>query len=94
MENQDMQNPRPVYPAAPYRDASPLTVGDYFVMLLISLIPVVNLIMLLVWGFGNSNLNRRNYARAQLIFVVIGIVLGIVFGATIWSALTSMGSAF
>jgi hypothetical protein len=93
------QNPTPVYqdqPAAayttpaPYEDASPLSIGSYLIMMIISVIPIVNLVMLFVWGFGNSNLNRKNYARAQLIVLAIGIVLSIIFGAAIASALTSI----
>ena len=96
MEN---QNPTPVYqdqPAAaysapaPYQDASPLSIGNYLIMMIISVIPIVNLVMLFVWGFGNSNLNRKNYARAQLIVLAIGVVLSIIFGASIAASLASL----
>ena len=88
MEN---QNPTPVYqdqPAAaytapaPYEDAAPLSVGNYLIMMIVSVIPIVNLVMLFVWGFGHSNLNRKNYARAQLIVLAIGMVITIIFGAS------------
>lgn len=96
MEN---QNPTPAYrdqPAAaysapaPYEDASPLSIGNYLIMMIISVIPIVNLVMLFVWGFGNSNLNRKNYARAQLIVLAIGVVLSIIFGASIAASLASL----
>jgi len=95
MEN---QNPAPVYqdqPAAayttpaPYEDASPLSIGSYLIMMIVSVIPIVNLVMLFVWGFGNSNRNRKNYARAQLIVLAIGIVLSIIFGASIIASFAS-----
>lgn len=55
--------------------ASPLSMGSYVGMLVLSLIPIVNLIMFLVWGFGSPNLNRRNYGRAALIVLAIVIFL-------------------
>jgi ABC-type multidrug transport system permease subunit len=96
MEN---QNPAPVYqdqPAAaysapvPYEDASPLSIGSYLIMMIVSVIPLVNLIMLFVWGFGNSNRNRKNYARAQLIILAIGIVLSFIFGSAVIAAFSSI----
>ena len=62
-------------------EAAPLTVGDYIVMFIVFSLPVVNLILALVWGFGaGANPNRRNFARAWLIILLIGIVLAILAG--------------
>ena len=59
----------------------PLSMGGFFVTLLVMAIPLVNIIMLFVWGFSSTtNINRRNFSRAALIMVAIGIVLGILFG--------------
>ncbi len=56
--------------------AKPLTTGNYFVMLLIQIIPVLNIIMLLIWAFSKkSNLNRKHYARAILLWWLIGIAI-------------------
>lgn len=59
------------------RDSAPImTTGDWFVTLLILSIPIVNIIMLLVWGFGSQgNVNRQNYCRASMIWIAIGIGL-------------------
>lgn len=47
-------------------------------MFLIMCIPVVNLVVLLLWAFGrNGNVNRRNFSRAALVYIAIGIVLSI-----------------
>lgn len=60
---------------------SPLTLGDYMFIGLILLIPVVNIVILLVWAFDkHGNLNRRNLAKAGLIYLGIGIVLSILLG--------------
>lgn len=65
-------------PAQQAADASPLRTGQFFLMDLVCAIPLVNIVVLLVWAFAdNTNLNRRNYARARLIWVAVGIVLTI-----------------
>lgn len=84
--------PQPQYPA-PYEDASPLSIGSYLVMMFVGAIPVVGLILMLVWAFGgNTNINRRNYARATLILMAVGIVLTIVFGGAFFAAVSNISS--
>ena len=57
---------------------APLSVGQFFLMDLVSMIPLLNIVLLLVWSFAdNTNPNRRNLARARLIWVAIGIVCSI-----------------
>lgn len=84
---------QPQYPVNPqqFTDDRPLSIGDYIVMMIVGGIPLVGLIMMLVWAFGgNTNTNRKNYARAMLIIMAVGIVLSIVFGASIIAAIGSM----
>lgn len=56
-----------------------VTVGEWMLMDLILMIPFVNIIMLFVWAFGSTNPNRRNKARANLLWIAIAIVLMILF---------------
>lgn len=57
-------------------DTTPMTLGEWLITLLVMLIPCVNIIMCFVWGFGSTgNLNRRNFCRAQLIFMAVLFVL-------------------
>ncbi len=63
-----------------------ISTGGWLGTLLLLMIPLVNLILLIVWAAsGTENPNRRNFARAYLVFMVIGIALAIVisigFGA-------------
>ena len=54
----------------------PLSVGDWFVTLLITFIPIVNVIMYLVWAFSDgTNHSKRNFAKAALLWIAIGLVL-------------------
>lgn len=94
MQPQDQSAPQTYQNPASFQDTSPLSVGNYVVMMLIMIIPLVNLIMLFVWGFGNSNLNKKNWARAQLIFVAIGVVLSIIFSSALIAAFSSMGARY
>ncbi|OXM85541.1 hypothetical protein [Paenibacillus rigui] len=57
-----------------------LTVKQWIVTLIVLAIPLVNLIMLFVWAFGDgTNPNKKNYAQASLLLAAIFIVLYIVF---------------
>lgn len=61
-------------------NSRPLTVGEWFVTLLVLAIPLVNIIMLFVWAFsGSGNIGRRNFCRAGLIWALIWIVLWTLF---------------
>ena len=60
------QPPQPQYqtPAAPANLSAPLSVGGFLGTMIVMAIPIVNIIMLFVWGFGaNANLNRKNLCR-------------------------------
>lgn len=69
-----------------------VTVGEWVLTYLIAAIPMVGLVMLFVWAFGNdTNPNKANWAKAALIWaaIVIGIyiVFAVAFGAAILSAI-------
>ena len=64
--------------------AEVLSMGDYLLMLILMAIPVVNFIVCIFWIIsGNSNPNKRNFAKAWLILAVIGTILSglMAFGA-------------
>ena len=58
-----------------------ISLGEWIITLIVLAIPLVNIIMLFVWGFsGSTNPTKRNYCRAVLIFLVVGIILAFLFG--------------
>lgn len=67
--------------------------GSWIGTLIITCIPVVNVILLFVWAFGNGYVARKRWAQAQLIIAavlfVIYIVLFIACGDAIVTALQS-----
>ncbi len=71
----------------------PMSLSDWLVTLLILAIPCVGIVMMFVWGFGQGNINRRNYCRATLIFTAIAVVLIAIFYASIFAfILSAIGS--
>ena len=71
----------------------PVSIGTWLGILFLSCIPCVGFILLFVWAFGDGKESRKNWAKAQLIFMAIMIVLSIILyailGATIYAALSS-----
>jgi hypothetical protein len=73
----------------------PLSTGDWFVTLLVLALPIVGLVMYFVWGFGTGNISRRNFCRAALIWLGIGVGLAaltmiaiLIFGGTLAAVLS------
>jgi xanthine/uracil permease len=66
----------------PEKQYQPLTVKDWMITILVSAIPLVNLIMFFVWAFGdNTHPSKSNWAKASLIWLAIFIVLYIIIFA-------------
>lgn len=58
----------------------PMSVKDWLITLLLMSIPLVGFILLFVYAFGSGeNVNKQNWAKAQLIFIAIAIGLMIIF---------------
>jgi len=49
------------------------TVGGWLVILILMCIPIVNIVLLAIWAFGNEPMDqsRKNWAMANLVVVVI-----------------------
>ena len=76
------QNPHEV----PAYTQKPVSIGQWMITLLLMVIPIVNIVMLFVWAFGGSApLSKANWAKAMLIYMLIGVVLSIM----LWSAIVA-----
>jgi len=67
----------------PDNDIAPvMSLLDWVIVLVISILPLANVIVMLFWAFGNTdNPNRRNFARAFLLIaaawsVITAILIG------------------
>jgi uncharacterized protein YacL len=71
----------------------PMTLGDWVVTLLLLSIQGVNIILMFVWGFSSdTNINKKNYCRAALIFMAIGAVIGIIITVLLAAAASQLTS--
>ncbi len=62
------------------REATPVSLGDWVVTLLILAIPLVNIVMLFVWGFADgTHPSKRNFCRAYLIWMLVGVAVFVLF---------------
>lgn len=71
-----------------------MTVKDWIITSLITMIPIAGFVMLFVWAFGDgANPNKANWAKASLLMmlIVIGlmIVLFVLFGAMFAGAMAA-----
>ena len=78
---------RSISPSSPFIRPHPLTttppalkVSQFFWLDFLTGIPLVGFILTLVWGFGGDvNENKRNYCRAKLVWLLIGIAVTVIF---------------
>ncbi len=68
----------------------PVSMGDWMITMLLMAIPIVNLIMVFVWAFGGgAPLSKANWAKAMLVWILIGIVLWIALAVFMGAALVA-----
>ncbi|WP_205677199.1 hypothetical protein [Antarcticibacterium arcticum] len=72
------------------QDTTPMRTSEWFWTLFLTAIPLVGIILLLIWGFGSSsNLNKSNWAKATLLWILVitsfYVVLLIIFGLSFLS---------
>ncbi len=71
----------------PAKNQSVVSIGDWIITFILMVIPLVNIVMLFVWAFGGSAPeSKANWAKATLIFYLIGFVIVILF----WSAIAAL----
>jgi len=55
--------------------APTLSTNEFLIVLLIEMIPIVQIIMPILWILGNYNENKKNLAKALLLWGLIKIIL-------------------
>ena len=84
-------SPDPDQPAPGYAAPQPAeSIGSWLLTIFVAGIPLVGFIYVLVVAFGGSSSEaKKNWARATLIWMVIGIALAIIIG--VFAALSGYG---
>ncbi|WP_455671625.1 zinc-ribbon domain-containing protein [Phocaeicola sp.] len=76
---QQVSQPVPAYAAPPditYQE-EPISAGGYIGIMFLIMMPLINLILLIIWACGGcKKVNKRNFARGMLVWMVITLVLG------------------
>jgi len=76
----------PSHPPAGYvpPNREPLTTSAFLGMFILQAIPLVGFILLLVWAFGDVNINKRSFARAVLLLTLVlsalSVAIFLIFG--------------
>jgi hypothetical protein len=73
----------------------PMSVKDWFLTLFITYIPLVGLVMQIVWAFdSNTHPNKKNFAKASLLWTLVGIGLAIIIFVLFMSVFVGLLSAY
>lgn len=79
----------PTYREQPGVEA--MSVKQYIVTLVLMMIPILGIILLFKWSFsGSVNMNKKNMARAYLIFFAVWLIILLVGGGAIMGLLKAM----
>ena len=75
--------------------ANNMNVGDWVLTIFLSSLPLVGLVLLFIWAFGdNQRKERVNWAKATLLWMLIGIAIAsiffMIFGAAMLAGLAGM----
>ncbi|MDR0906740.1 MAG: zinc ribbon domain-containing protein [Oscillospiraceae bacterium] len=71
--------PQPVYaPVAAAPSYPAIGTGGYIGMMILFAIPVIGWLACIIMSFAAKNPNRKHYARATLIMLIIGLILSVV----------------
>lgn len=92
VHGQPQGNYVPPYPQQQYQQvpvAPVITVKEWLITALIMLIPLVNIIMMFVFAFGEGNPSKQNYFKASLLLLAIILGIYLVFGLLIFGVLLS-----
>jgi|GEM_PF-624542 len=64
--------------------AGAMSTAGFFWLMFLYAIPVVGFIACLIMAFASKNASRRNYSRAVLIWVLVGLIVAVFLGIVGW----------
>jgi len=66
-----------------------LSTNEFLIMLLLEMIPIIQIIMPILWICGNYNANKKNLAKAWLVWALLSILISLLTIFTFRETLTS-----
>jgi hypothetical protein len=82
----------PVPPQPVEKKEVPISTGGWFGIMFLLALPALNLLLLIIWAVGGANReNKRNFARAVLLWMVIGTALSVIIMLVFSIAFTGSG---
>jgi len=87
VQNKERQTTNKDELLSPQSDVQIISIGEWLVNFLITIIPLVGLIFIIIWSNDDKNKIRKNWAVASLIWTGIIFVLSIFLYATIFAAI-------
>ena len=77
------------------QDTKPMSATDWLLTIFLEGLPLIGLVFLLIWSFGdNQPQERATYAKATLIWTLIGLGIAafffIIFGSAMLAAFSQM----
>lgn len=89
-----IEQPPPTGDVAPPAGSryEPISTWGFFGIMFLLMIPLVNLLCLLIWAFGGCRkVNKQNFAKAALIWMLIGVILSVLIGIASFIFFSQMG---
>lgn len=78
--------PGPQEPNVSGTPYEPITTGGFVGILFLMGIPVLGFLLTIIWACGGCRkLSKRAFARANLIWLAIGLILSLILGLVAWS---------
>lgn len=77
------------YNKTDYHSADIISFGQYVLMIFLAGIPIINIILLVKWGFFQKQApNKRNFAKALLFYYLIAVIIYVAY-IWLWLKVTS-----
>lgn len=69
--------------------AAEISVLQYLFMIIISFIPLLNIVFWIIWIVGNKDSNKKNFSIACILLIVLFIVISIALGGMVTELITT-----
>lgn len=72
----------------------PISAWGYVGYQILFSIPLIGFILLIVFSFSDSNINRRNFARSYFAIFLLGIIFALIMVLVLAIIMAATGAAF